>query len=143
MDDPALIIQVLKLHSQTERRGRDSNPRCQKGTPVFETGSISRSDTSPGLCFYTTPNQPILQEDYSQVALLSVAIDKNPSRSISKKQLAHARARLPRPLCSAMVRRTCRRRMQMPDQLRQRIVPAQSHTQSTSSRIKLHKIRNR
>jgi hypothetical protein len=33
------------------RRGWDSNPRSHvSGTPVFETGSFNRSDTSPKSC---------------------------------------------------------------------------------------------
>ena len=40
--------QVHTKSRKNERRGRDSNPRYpKKGTPVFETGSISHSDTSP------------------------------------------------------------------------------------------------
>ena len=29
------------------RRGWDSNPRCIAASPVFKTGSLNRSDTSP------------------------------------------------------------------------------------------------
>ena len=29
------------------RRGWDSNPRCVAASPVFKTGSLNRSDTSP------------------------------------------------------------------------------------------------
>jgi hypothetical protein len=45
-----LGFESRRLKEAGQRRGRDSNPRYSiKSTPVFETGSISRSDTSPGV----------------------------------------------------------------------------------------------
>ena len=35
-----------RLHDESWRRGRDSNPRCFR-TPLFESGTINHSDTSP------------------------------------------------------------------------------------------------
>ena len=53
------------------RRGWDSNPRCLATSPVFKTGSLNHSDTSPQYEHYTT-NGEILQLKFVVGVLLIV-----------------------------------------------------------------------
>ena len=45
-----MIPIVSKLVSGYWRRGWDSNPWCVAASPVFKTGSLNHSDTSPNCC---------------------------------------------------------------------------------------------
>ena len=44
---PVFICVSLAKVISSWRRGWDSNPRCIAASPVFKTGSLNRSDTSP------------------------------------------------------------------------------------------------
>ena len=46
---------ISGLCFQLWRRGWDSNPRCCEASPVFKTGSLNHSDTSPQ-CYYYSRN---------------------------------------------------------------------------------------
>ncbi len=52
---PGVPDRPLQHLSQGQRRGWDSNPRSRKARPLFESGSINHSDTSPSLRLYTCP----------------------------------------------------------------------------------------
>src|SRR5262249_58791018 len=44
-----ILARLSDSRGATQRRGRDSNPRCpEKGTTVFETAPFNRSGTPPG-----------------------------------------------------------------------------------------------
>ena len=48
----ALQARLIGHSSTSPRRGWDSNPRSQIGTPLFESGSLNHSDTSPSFKLY-------------------------------------------------------------------------------------------